>query len=115
MPLDAICLGAVTEERESCARGLPWEKVYQPDRDEIVLADEAVGGARRLLVSTAAERRGCILLTSRGRTGGAAHVLHAPAQACRGKIAAVVQPAVERMLTIELDTTDEMGVACKNI
>lgn len=29
------------------------------------------------------------------------------------KIAAVVQPAVERMLTIELDTTDEMGVACK--
>ena len=26
------------------------------------------------------------------------------------KIAAVSQPAVERMLTIELDTTDEMGV-----
>ena len=29
------------------------------------------------------------------------------------KIAAVSQPAVERMLTIELDTTDEMGVPCK--
>ena len=30
------------------------------------------------------------------------------------KIAAVSQPAVERMLTIELDTTDEMGVPAKS-
>ena len=29
------------------------------------------------------------------------------------KIEAVTQPAVERMLTIELDTTDEMGVPCQ--
>ena len=54
MPLDAICLGAVTEELNHVLAGCRVEKVYQPDRDEIVLQTRGQGGARRLLVSTAA-------------------------------------------------------------
>ena len=54
MPLDAICLGAVTEELNTALAGCRIEKVYQPDRDEIVLQTRGQGGARRLLLSIAA-------------------------------------------------------------
>ena len=54
MPLDAICLGAVTEELNHVLAGCRVEKVYQPARAEIVLQTRGQGGARRLLVSTAA-------------------------------------------------------------
>ena len=95
--------------------GCRVEKVYQPDRDEIVLQTRGQGGARRLLVSTAAGApRVHFIDVARENPA-------APPMFCMllrkhvqgAKIAAVVQPAVERMLTIELDTTDEMGVACK--
>ena len=115
MPLDAICLGAVTEELNHVLTGCRVEKVYQPDRDEIVLQTRGQGGARRLLVSIAAGAPRVHFIDA-ARENPAA-----PPMFCMllrkhvqgAKIAAVVQPAVERMLTIELDTTDEMGVACK--
>lgn len=60
-------------------------------------------------------RRACISLTRleriRRRRRCSGMLLRKHVQGA--KIAAVSQPAVERMLTIELDTTDEMGVPCK--
>ena len=115
MPLDAICLGAVTDELNEALAGCRVEKVYQPDRDEIVLQTRGQGGARRLLLSIAAGAPRVHFIDA-ARENPAA-----PPMFCMllrkhvqgAKIAAIVQPAVERMLTIELDTTDEMGVACK--
>ena len=115
MPLDAICLGAVTNELNTTLSGCRVEKVYQPDRDEIVIQTRGQGGARRLLISIAAG-------TPRVHFIEAARENPAvPPMFCMllrkhvqgAKIAAVMQPAVERMLSIELDTTDEMGVPCK--
>ena len=63
MPLDAICLRAVTNELNNVLAGCRVEKVYQPDRDEIVLQTRGgQGGPRRLLLSIAAGRA-CISLT----------------------------------------------------
>ena len=115
MPLDAICLGAVTDELNEALAGCRVEKVYQPDRDEIVLQTRGQGGASRLLLSIAAGAPRVHFIDA-ARENPAA-----PPMFCMllrkhvqgAKIAAIVQPAVERMLTIELDTTDEMGVACK--
>ena len=44
MPLDAICLGAVTNELNTTLAGCRVEKVYQPDRDEIVIQTRGQGG-----------------------------------------------------------------------
>ncbi|MGO5096038.1 Rqc2 family fibronectin-binding protein [Agathobaculum sp. LCP25S3_E8] len=115
MPLDAICLGAVTHELNKMLAGCRVEKVYQPDRDEIVLQTRGPGGAKRLLISIAAGAARVHFIDA-ARENPAA-----PPMFCMllrkhvqgAKIAAIVQPAVERMLTIELDTTDEMGVPCK--
>lgn len=116
MPLDAICLRAVTNELNNVLAGCRVEKVYQPDRDEIVLQTRGgQGGPRRLLLSiTAGAPRVHFIDAARENPA-------APPMFCMllrkhvqgAKIAAVSQPAVERMLTIELDTTDEMGVPCK--
>lgn len=43
MPLDAICLGAVTNELNTVLTGCRIEKVYQPDRDEIVIQTRGQG------------------------------------------------------------------------
>ena len=115
MPLDAICLGAVTNELNTVLAGCRIEKVYQPDRDEIVIQTRGQGGARRLLVSIAAGTpRVHFIETARENPAVPPMFCMLLRKHVQGaKIAAVPQPAVERMLSIELDTTDEMGVACK--
>ena len=115
MPLDAICLRAVTQELETGLAGCRVEKIYQPDRDEIVLQTRGAGGAKRLLVSIAAGAPRIHFIDA-ARENPAA-----PPMFCMllrkhvqgAKIASLTQPAVERMLQLELDTTDEMGGACK--
>ena len=115
MPLDAICLGAVTNELNQALAGCRVEKVYQPDRDEIVLQTRGQGGAKRLLLSIAAGAPRVHFIDA-ARENPAA-----PPMFCMllrkhvqgAKIAAITQPTVERMLAIELDTTDEMGVPCQ--
>lgn len=115
MPLDAICLGAVTNELNTVLTGCRIEKVYQPDRDEIVIQTRGQGGARRLLVSIAAGTpRVHFIETARENPAVPPMFCMLLRKHVQGaKIAAVTQPAVERMLSLELDTTDEMGVACK--
>ncbi len=113
MPLDAICLGAVTDELNNTLAGCRIEKVYQPDRDEIVLQTRGQGGARRLLLSIAAgSPRVHFIDTARENPAVPPMFCMLLRKHMQGaKIAAITQPTVERMLTIELDTTDEMGVA----
>lgn len=115
MPLDAFCLGAVARELNQTLAGCRVEKVYQPDRDEIVLQTRGAGGARRLLLSIAAGMPRAHFIDA-ARENPAA-----PPMFCMllrkhvqgAKIAAIEQPALERVMTLTLDTTDEMGVPCR--
>lgn len=115
MPLDAICLGAVTDELNKTLAGCRIEKVYQPDRDELVLQTRGQGGAKRLLLSIAAgSPRAHFIDAARENPSVPPMFCMLLRKHMQGaKITAITQPIVERMLTIELDTTDEMGVACK--
>ena len=51
MALDAICLTAVLEELRKVLEGGRIDKVYQPSRDEIVLAVRGAGANVKLLLS----------------------------------------------------------------
>ena len=52
MPLDAICLRAVTNELNNVLAGCRVEKVYQTDRDEIVLQTRGDDDVIFLLVNS---------------------------------------------------------------
>ncbi len=115
MPLDAICLRAVLSELNGRIAGGRIEKVYQPDREEIVLQIRGGQGACRLLLSASASAPR-IHLIEQNRENPAT-----PPMFCMllrkhiqgAKIVCLTQPSLERMAVLELDTTDEMGVPVK--
>ena len=51
MPLDALCLSGVVHELNTALAGAKVDKIYQPGRDEVVLALRAPAGNVRLLLS----------------------------------------------------------------
>ena len=89
MPLDAICLRAVTNELNNVLAGCRVEKVYQPNRDEIVLQTRGgQGGPRRLLLSIAAGSPRVHFIDAARENPAAPPMLlrRRCAQACAGKI-----------------------------
>ena len=115
MPLDAVCLRAVLSELDTRIAGGRIEKVYQPDRDEVVLQIRGGQGACRLLIS-ASPSAPRIHLIEHNRENPAT-----PPMFCMllrkyiqgAKIVSFTQPQLERMAILELDTNDEMGVPVK--
>lgn len=95
MPLDAICLRAVTNELNNVLAGCRVEKVYQPDRDEIVLQTRGgQGGPRRLLLSIAAgSPRVHFIDAARENPAAPPMFWHAAAQACAGRKDCGSEPA----------------------
>lgn len=112
MPLDAVCLRAVTRELDEKIRGGRVDKVYQPDRDEIVLSIRGTRGALRLMITAEPSAPRMHLIESNRENPAA------PPMFCMllrkyvqgAKIVSVSQPSLERVAVIDLDTTDELGV-----
>lgn len=112
MPLDAICLGAVARELDAALEGTRIEKVYQPERDEIVLQLRGRAGARRLLITANANAPRVHFISSMRENPAS------PPMFCMllrkhiggAKIQSVSQPILDRVIEIALQTTDEMGM-----
>lgn len=51
MPLDALCLSGLVHELNTTLVGGKIDKIYQPGRDEVILALRTPSGNRRLLLS----------------------------------------------------------------
>ena len=108
MPLDAICLSAVVRELAPQLEGARIEKIQQPFRDEVVLL---LRGGRRLLLCAGANQPR-IHLTGQLRDNPAQ-----PPMFCMllrkhigsGRIAAIAQEPLERVVTLSVDATDELG------
>ncbi len=115
MAFDAGFLAAVAAELKTVAIGAAIEKIYQPERDAIVLGMRTFAGGKRLLINagSANPRIGfteiplenpqnppqfCMLL--RKRLSGA-------------RLSRVWQEGFERVLVTEWDTRDEMGFPTK--
>ena len=108
MPLDGICMQAVAEELRPELLGLRIDKVQQPARDQVILL---LRGNKRLLLNAGANTPR-IQLTALTRDNPAE-----PPMFCMllrkhlvgGRVAAVTQPPLERLVRLELDVTDDFG------
>lgn len=86
MPLDALCLSGLVHELNGALSGARIDKIYQPGRDEVVLALRAPGGNVKLLLSANPNHpRPQLTQLPRENPGRAPHVLHAAAQASVGR------------------------------
>ena len=113
MPLDSVCLSALTDELSGRICGMKIDKVQQPERDLILLSLRGNGENLRLLLSA-------------GVGSARVHVTSAsyeqpktPPMFCMllrkhlqgGRISEISQPEGERLLIISVDTFDDMGEA----
>ncbi|MCI9567688.1 MAG: fibronectin/fibrinogen-binding protein, partial [Lawsonibacter sp.] len=59
MPLDALCLSGVIHELDTSLSGARVDKIYQPGRDEVILAlrTQSTGNVRLLLSANPAHPR----------------------------------------------------------
>ena len=111
MPLDAICLTAVVGELKENILGGKIDKIYQPGRDEVVLAVRGAGGNLRLLLS-ANPAHPRVHLTKLNRENP-----DAPPMFCmllrkhltNGRILEINQPPMERVVDITIEALDELG------
>ena len=108
MPLDGICMQAAVAELRPLLAGLRIDKVQQPARDQVILL---LRGNRRLLLCVGANAPR-IQLTDLVRDNPAE-----PPMFCMllrkhlvgGRIAALGQPPLERLVRLDIDITDDFG------
>ena len=112
MPLDAICLSGLKDELSAQIIGMKIDKVQQPERDVIILALRGVSGSHKLLISAG---------SNDARVHLTVHPFEnpsAPPMFCMllrkhlvgARIQRLTQPPAERVLEIELQSPDAMGV-----
>ena len=115
MPLDAICLSALTAELQEKLTGAKIDKIQMPERDMVLFTLRGKGETLRLLM-TAGTGNARVHLTDAAFENPAQ-----PPMFCMllrkhligARIASVTQPPNERMLILELDTHDEMGLSSR--
>ena len=108
MPLDAICLSGIVREIRTALVGLRVEKVQQPARDQVVLSFR---GSRRLLLCAGASQAR-IHLTAAVRENPAAAPMFCMLLRKHlggGRLTAIDQPDLERVVILTLETADELG------
>ncbi|MBR6727861.1 MAG: NFACT family protein, partial [Clostridia bacterium] len=115
MAFDAGLLAAVAEELCRVALGARIEKVYQPERDAIVLQMRTFGGGKRLLVNagSANPRIGFTEIPMENPQNPPLFCVLLRKHLSGAKLLSVVQEGFERVLTLTVETRDEMGYACE--
>jgi len=113
MPLDAICLMAISDELSELISAMIIDKIQQPERDVIILSLRGDGGKTlRLLLSAGADDARIHLTDFKFDNP------KEPPMFCMllrkyitgARITKITQPPAERVLTLELDTTGALGI-----
>ena len=111
MPLDALCLSGVVHELQNALSGAKIDKIYQPGRDEVVLALRAPAGNVKLLLSAnPSHPRAHLTQISRENPDK-------PPMCCMllrkhlsgARLLELVQPPMERVVDLRLEALDELG------
>ena len=115
MAFDAGMLACALHELREESLGARVEKVYQPERDEIVLQIRSRSGGRRILINAGANNPRIGFSTEQKENP------QNPPMLCMllrkhlsgAKLSSVEQAGFERVAILGFDTRDEMGYECK--
>lgn len=115
MAFDGITVAAVTQELNNTLTGGRITKIAQPETDELLLTVKTSDGAYRLYISASASLP-LIYLTDENKQSP----MTAP-NFCmllrkhigNGRITAVSQPGLERIIHLDIEHLDELGDLCK--
>ena len=111
MPLDALCLSGVVHELQNALSGAKIDKIYQPGRDEVVLALRAPAGNVKLLLSAnPSHPRAHLTQISRENPDKPPMFCMLLRKHLAGaRLLELVQPPMERVVDLRLEALDELG------
>lgn len=115
MAFDAGMLACVIAEIREKSLGARVEKVFQPERDEIVLQMRSIEGGKRLTINAGSNTPRLAFTTEQKENPAT------PPMLCMllrkhlqgAKLSNVRQEGFERVATLEFETRDEMGFPCR--
>lgn len=115
MAFDGITIAAMVQELNKNLEGGRFNKIAQPEADELMITAKGPGGQKRLLISASASLP-LIYFTEKNKPSP----LTAP-NFCMllrkhigsGRILSIRQPGLERVIEFELEHLNEMGDPCR--
>jgi len=115
MAFDAGMLACTLSEIRRLALGARIEKVYQPERDEIVLAMRSLEGGKRLSINAGSgnPRIGFTDTTKENPQNPPMFCMLLRKYLQGAKLSEVTQASFDRVAYLGFDTRDEMGFPCK--
>ena len=111
MPLDAVCLSAVLQELRPLIEGGRIDKIYQPGRDEILLAVRGrTGNVRLLLTANPAHPRIQLVRANRDNPAQPPKLCMLLRKHLTGaRILSAAQPPMERVVLLRMEALNELG------
>ena len=111
MAFDGVTIAAIVKELNDTCLGGRLYKIAQPENDELLLTIKTADSQRRLLLSADASLP-LVYLTTQNKPSpmtapGFCMLLRKHLQ--NGRITAVTQPDLERIIHIDVEHLDEMG------
>ncbi len=111
MIMDGIGLRAVSLELDAALAGGRVDRISQPERDQLILSIRTHGATRRLLLSASADHCRAHLTEATWKNPEKAPMLCMLLRKLLtgARVRSVAQQGLERILTLTLENTDELG------
>ena len=115
MAFDAAMLHAVVHEINTLGGGGRIEKIYQPEKEEILIQMRTLAGGKRLLINCSSSNpRICFSTTQKENPPNAPmFCMLLRKHLMGGLLTKITQCDFERVAILEFNTRDEMGYECK--
>ena len=115
MAFDAGMLASVIHELQRVAQGGRIEKIYQPEKDEIILQMRTLAGGKRLLINAGSNypRIGFTSVQRENPMQAPMFCMLLRKHLTGALLSNIEQIGFERVAKITFDTRDEMGYDCK--
>ena len=115
MAFDACLLSALIKEINMIAAGGRIEKIYQPERDEIILQMRTYEGGKRLLINAGSScpRMGFTEVAKENPMQAPMFCMLLRKHLTGALLSSVEQIGFDRVAKLTFDTRDEMGFECQ--